>query len=401
MINRITKILSIPAITLLLFTACNEFIEPEKIYDENKTLNSGPQITSILPSDSAVAGVREIIINGSGFAVNSTDTNWVFVGGEPALIKSISENQIVFYRPAKAGNDLTISVVIPSAEGFGKKEHYKVGQAISNWGDLQFLPNKIMAIEVGNDESLFIATQTKLYKLDPDGIILTEIVTFKGADFLKFTDIKFGPDGYLYACTDKDKVFQIDPVTGDQTTYIDLNQRTTRLDFDQSGNLYAAKRKGVFIVTPSKTVTATNVMSGTEIVEMRVYNGSLYLATSKQIVKYSIQDGALVNEQQVTDLNTVAGFSNCSISSFNINSEGIILLCLSSHPAYSLFVLENNGAITPYYYAEKIIPRGIDQIVYGNDKFLYLNRGITVAASDSVRLFKMGMDKAGAPYLGR
>lgn len=403
MINRITKILSIPAITLLLFTACNEFIEPEKIYDENKTLNSGPQITSIVPADSAVAGVREIIINGSGFAVNGTDTNWVFVGGEPALIKSISENQIVFYRPAKAGNDLTISVVIPSAEGFGKKGQYKVSQAISSWGDFQFLYYSLTCVEADKNGNLYIGTRRKIYKLTSDGIILTNILGSDGDQYpsawSNITDMKFGKDGYLYVCISKNDIYRVNPADGNEAVFASFSSRVEKMDFDQYGNVYAGRRDGIFVVH-NGTVSGSGQLSGTEITELRIYDNNLYVATKKAIYRLSInENGNLGSSQLVTDISAMPEYSNCEISSLTIDGDGKLILCLKGHPKYSVFLLENNTTLSPYYFAN-IIPSGIDQLTFGSDRYLYLNRGITVP-KDSTRLYKMGMEKAGAPYLGR
>jgi hypothetical protein len=66
-----------------------------------------------------------------------------------------------------------------------------------------------------------------------------------------------------------------------------------------------------------------------------------------------------------------------------------------------LYVLESNGSAVPFY-MEKILPPVIDQIVWGTNRDLYLNRGMNMSSvPDSTRIFKMGMGVMGAPYNGR
>lgn len=396
--NKIIKCLSTLCITILVFTACNEYSEPPLIYNPDETLETGPSITSVVPVDSAQAGIREISINGSGFAADGSDTNWVFIGGVPAIIKSVSESKIVVYRPAAAGDGLTISVVIPSAASVAKVDDYSVSEAFKAWGDFQYEAYGLMSMDVASDGTLYIGTRRKIIKLAPNGIDIAELNSYR-SDFAKITDLKFGPGGVLYACIDKNEIYKIDPVTGVESEFADLGKKSTRFDFDQSGNMFVGKRDGIFVVNQSGEFTSTGIMDGTEIVEMRVYNNELYIAVDRKIVKYQIQNGTLSTEQLIVDLTNKTGFSSCLISAFNIDVNGTVLLCLTGHPDYSLFVLESDGSITPYYFA-KILPRSIDQIIFANDKNLYLNRGLTIPR-DSVRLYKMGMDKLGAPYIGR
>ena len=97
-----------------------------------------------------------------------------------------------------------------------------------------------------------------------------------------------------------------------------------------------------------------------------------------------------------------------SISSFNLDFDGKLFLCLRGHPQYSVFVLESNGSVTPFY-VDDIIPHrdatglitGFDQLVWAYDsRYLNLNRSLSLVGAGS-RVYRMGMEKKGAPNIGR
>lgn len=385
---------------LPLMSACDQYDDPASIWSPSTPLTDAPVITGIIPPDSAMAGVREITIQGNNFASNATDTNWVYVDGNPVIIKSATENMITFYRPAVFGDAINISVVVPSVASLSAHvSNYIIEEPVIEYGIFSNEAYQLTDIEVDNEEYLYIATRRKILKLATDGIAITEVGSY-GSAFAEITDIKFGPDGYLYTLVGDNELFRIDVTTGNEEEYVSIPENTDVLDFDSNGNIYAGRRDGIFVINPDKTITATGHYNDVSIVEVRVYNSYLYVATASVLYRNEILDnnGTLGEDQSVIVLEEHPGFSSTDLSSFNFDINGTIYLCLKSHPQYSIFVLEEDGTIAPYYKAD-ILPKRVDQIIWGSNRYIYLNRGSL--PRDSIRVYRMGMDKIGAPYLGR
>lgn len=399
--NLVKYLFSSVILVLFFLISCTKYEEPGLINDPNKTYSKSPVVTGVIPPDSAIAGVREITIVGSDFATGNGDTNWVYIGGKPAKIKSVAPDRIVIYRPAladdKYGKPINISVTIPTALGTAKINNYKIERPVIRYGNFNTFTYNLFAVEVDKQENLYIATRRLIIKYD--GLDLTQSPQLSN-DFAKITDLKFGPGGYLYMPIDKADIYRMDVSTWKTEKYVTLPNVTSKLDFDDKGNLYTAKANGIYVVNPDKNIIATQRLDGITIVELRVYNGYVYAASSSALYKIQILDGkgTLGETQPIVDIKSIPSLSGSDISSFTIGSDGTIYLCLKNHPDYSIFVLENDGSVTPFY-VDNILPQRVDQIIWGNSRYVYLNRGTLLR--DSVRVYKMGMDKNGAPYLGR
>src|SRR5690606_36936557 len=170
--------------------SCSEYEEPGLINNPDKTYPANPVITSIEPADAAVAGVREITINGQNFAEGNA-SNWVFFGTQNAIIKSVSPNKIVVYRPTNAGNSLTVKVVNPDALGFSRIDGYDIEVPVVQFGDYSRYNYNLTAVEADNQEYLYVASRRIIYRVPPDGIEIEELARL-GSTFAEITDLKFG-----------------------------------------------------------------------------------------------------------------------------------------------------------------------------------------------------------------
>ncbi|MGE5498644.1 MAG: IPT/TIG domain-containing protein [Syntrophothermus sp.] len=397
-----------PVILLTIIAgSCTEFKEPADINSPTVAYSRNPAITQIVPSDSAMAGVREITLIGSNFFPGSIDSNLVYFQGKRAIIKNVAADKIVLYRPVltddQYGVPLNVALVVPSALVTSTVKNYKIELPVRTFGDFSRYNYALMAAEVDKMENIYVASRRAIYKMTPDGININTWASLS-SDFAKITDMKLGPSGsaqkYLYVLIDKAAIYRLDLNTAAPVKLATFPSVVAKADFDDKGNLYAAKTDGIFVLHQDLTMADLQSYKNIQINELRVYNGYLYAATPKALYRNQIKDntGKLGPQETVADLSRQAELASCEISSFNIGADGTILLCLKSHPKYSLFVLENDGSMTPYYSA-KILPQLVDQMIWGSGRFMYLSRGSL--ARDSVRFYKMGMDRNSAPYLGR
>ena len=424
-------------LTLIFLSACNEFNAPSALWDPNKPFPISPVISSVLPPNTAVAGVREITIIGQNFSkhldtTNNLDSMFVRFGSQQAVIKSISTtlDTIVVYRPSTYGS-LNINVMYPAADSIAHYPYNLENPISSLAGVSGIVSTNLLVMEADKGDTIWIGSMSAgaaklgyIYKLLPDGVTLTVFkdtsylipsINKKPTDFANsFADLKFGPGGFLYATFAKvNSIYCMYPDSNAPKIYATLSANSTaKFDFDDNNNLYTGNSNGLFLVKTDRSNTSVGDYTGITFGEVRVikepsnekYVYALVGATATPqtftaLYKSKIDlDGTVENKQLVYNISTDTTVKGCTISSFNVKADGTVLLSLLNNTNYSLFVLEKNGSILPYYNDITILPIGIDQLIWGNDRYLYLSRGKT---NTSVRLYKMGIEQNGAQYLGR
>jgi hypothetical protein len=427
---------------VIFLIACNEYNEPTSIFEPGKSFPSNPTISGIFPADSAVAGIngREVTIFGTDFS--TMDSTYIYFQGQRSLIKSISPTSVVVFRPTVYGDSIPITLEVPSALGpahsyFKYKIERPIYPYLSAEVRLTKFTYKFTCMEVGapigEDEVLYIAVNKTVYQVIKKKVTQEELI-YKYKDETAFfplalsviTDMKFGPDGYLYFVTDpKNIVYRTlgggGAVSTAPETFVNLtSNRASKLDFDQNGYLYCGYRYGIFVIYPNRTSKNSGRFNDNmryTIRELHVYNGFVYSAVSytgpnasisrmalwrnRIIPSFSGNLDSLDQNELVIDVtaNTDAALRGSSLNSFCIDRNGTVYCCLqnTTNPLpYSVYVFEN-GTFIPFY-TDNIIAPCVDQIAWGKNQDVYLNRGITIyqnetfpAAKDSVRLYRMGM----------
>ena len=405
--NSMLQLLSATLIILFTLSACNEYNEPGIIYDADvSAYPASPVITGVAPSDSLIAGVREVTINGTDFP---TDTSLihVFFGSQRAIIKSASSTSLVVHRPPNSGS-LMVKVEVPAALGIPKVP-YKIEIPMEKFGVFNTITRGFFVMEVDKDDYLWIGSRRYIYKVTPDGLYPNIFMTdaLLKSPFVEPTDLRFGPGGLLYVALKGSKIiYTINPQDATQgpVTYATFPNNAEKMDFDQNGNLFAGKANGLYLVdNATKTVTATGHYGNNfPIVDIRIFNHYVYVASDSCISKTIINaDGSLgSSDELVVDIFNNPALSQCAINSFSIAADGTIYLGLKNHPDYSIFVLGSDGSVTPFY-TDNILPKKVEQMFWGNGRHLFLFNGKGQATDSSRSVNRMGLDKNGAPYLGR
>jgi hypothetical protein len=407
------------AITLTLLGACNKFDPPSAIWNEGQAYSAGAAVSNVLPLGSAAAGIREITI--VGHFSKSIDSNQVYVGSQRAIIKRMSAtaDTLVIYRTPNYGA-LYVQVVIPAADSIRNSFPYTLDNPITAF-DISGIVGTTCLLEKGNNDTMWIASKGVLSRLKLDGVSLP--VTFKDTSYLKpkiknvntdfannFADLKFGPKGLLYATfvsTSTISIYAMNPDSATPVVYAAgfVKNQVGKLDFDDNGNLYTGNTQGLFLVKTNKTHSLVGDYAGMTFVEIRVAKDAssakcVFAADAGNIYKSQINaDGTVAPRQRVFSLASDTTVTGAKISSFTVASDGTVLVSLTGGPqAYSLYMLES-GRLTPYY-TDNILPKGIDQLIWGSANKLYLSRAKTGAAAN-VRLNEIGIDRNGAQYYGR
>jgi hypothetical protein len=434
-------------VSLFVLCACNHFDAPTEVWNPDKPLPKGPYISNVLPANTAVAGVREITIIGQNFSTNP-DSFFVRFGLQPLTIKSISisatTDTIVISRPAIFGFN-NISIMYPASDSIAKYP-YTIEKPITADAVVSTIfSGDLLVMEADKGDTIWIADMPNsgvklghIYKLLPDGVTMT---VFKDTAYLvpkingkasvftnPFADLKVGPGGFLYTTfvlpntSTSSSIYCMFPDSNTPKVYATLSSNNAaKFDFDNNKNIYTGKNNGLFLVKPDGTNSSVGDYTGNitfgEIRVIKNSNNNKFVyaligaaaarPTFTQLYRSPINnDGTLGNKQLVYDVTADTAFSGCTISSINVKSDGTILLSLYTNSAvngnqnYSLFVLENNGSLTPYYKDNTILPTGIDQLIWGSGRYLYLSKGQT-NTNGAPRFYQMGMEQNGAPYFGR
>jgi hypothetical protein len=442
---------------LVLFIACNEYNEPTSIFQSDKSFPANPTIISISPADHILlAGIngREIAITGNNFSTE--DSSYIYFNGTRGLIKSITPSTMIVYRPLVYGDSIPIAIEVPSALGPAHSNiKYKIERPIYPYlsAEVRLTPHTssykfycmLVGGTIGTNEILYVSENKAIYQL-------TQVTTnekqveniseykskdaFLPAEFTNISDMKFGPDDSLYFTSESgsgnnlsSKIYRtIGPPIGTPgsipETFVTLGASNVRkLDFNQN-IIYCGFKNGIYMVNKlnRKFKSSKHYLTLKTINELHVYNGYIYVAVSNtsgsknsalwrnRIISVSpdslgISDSLGVDEPVIDVAQTSPCNSNTTFSSFAMDRFGTLYLCLQN-PAtsplpYSLYVYENN-ALVPFYY-DNIIPPYVDQIVWGKNQDVYLNRGLSISgnsaptsAKDSVRIFRMGMGIQGA-----
>jgi hypothetical protein len=417
----------------LIVNSCNHFTAPTSVWNPNQKYATGSVISAVLPATTAIAGVREITIIGKNFS-KDPDSDWVWYDVDSLAVKSVSlgsaADTLVVYRPPNFGSNLYLKVVIPAADSTGKYL-YNMEQPVSS-SDLSSISGSNFVVVAGGGNSttgdtMWIASTGYVNELLPDGI---DIIAFKDTSYLKpkmmisgkstatdfaksFMDMKFGPGGLLYATFNNTNssniVYRLDPDSTVPTAYATISSKLSvgYFDFDENGNLYTGNTKGLFLVKPDGTSISVGDYSPFTFVALRVIkdasgNKFVYAANSGGLFKSPINeaDGTVGNKIQIYSVASDTGkiIAGTAISSFTVASDGTVFIAATGNASYSLFVLENlangSGTATPYYHNSSILPTGINQLTWGNDRWLYLNTG-------SSPLHKMGIaTENGTPLHG-
>jgi hypothetical protein len=419
--NILYFIFGLSILMLVALSACNDFKTPPTMWDPNKSYAAGSVIASVSPANSAIAGVREIAVIGK-FSSN-LDSNWIYFGSEQAIIKRMSSaaDTLVVYRPVISGA-LTINAVIVQADSVAKIS-YNLESPIRS-SDMTGIPTGGVGVMEANKngtvggDTIWIASTGYITMLLPNGI---DLIPYKDTSYLKpkinnkpadfrnaFSDMKFGPHGFLYATFAGSKsIYQLDPASATPIAYVTFSVAYTSsvFDFNSNGDIYFNGLKSglILIKQGSTTPVAVGVAdyAGTTFAGIRVYNGYVYGLSSTILFRSQINlDGTVGSKETVVDIAADTSLRGCTITSFNFASDGTVLVSLLGGNAnYSLYILEN-GSLSPYYH-NNILPTGINQLIWGGGRYLYLR------VSSATQLYRMGMAKEdntpllGAPYLGR
>jgi hypothetical protein len=438
----------ITIVLLILVLGCEKYEVDKPDYD--RPIGNIPEITAISPADSAAVGVNFIEIRGTGF-ISSLDESYinVYFDGTAGTINSISDTLLQVLRPPVYGDSVTVAINIPDADVVAQTI-YKIKQTHDTYGDLSRLGSQMFAVCFDENDNLYIAGTRMIFILRPG----QDPVQYNSTPFLKYSDIKEGPDGFLYYIStafkmdtsysttvvgndttidttiarivnpkDSSFIYSIDPanitVIADPNNlpphdlvFADLPDNVTKLDFDQYHNMYAGGSFGLYVIYPdgqTKDPDASYYI-GYTIYTLRVTDEYVYVG-AEHAGKYGIYRSAILNAngdlgapELYFDWTANAGiFAGTLFVDMVISESGDIYLAINdSEFPYPIAVINSEDLTCGTMYDDgRIFSTIADNLIWGDDKYLYVNRGKTLTASSpEIRFYRINMPEAGRKYFG-
>jgi hypothetical protein len=378
-----------------------------------------PTITSIVPADSATAGVNTIMIYGTNFT-NAIDTstihgasfdttlvyNGIYFSSASTTVSpeimEFSATSIKVRRPNLAADSCTVKIVPTNSLLTAKFGPYKIAQVSEKYGS--FLDNvPLSVVTVDKSENVYVVyTNTfVVYQVTPGGV-----KTKLGSAARVPTDARVGPDGNVYLPGNNRSIEMVDVQNQTVKQWIQLPQgRIVKYgDFDANGYFYTAgTRSQLVIIAPNLSVIQTGLHGTDDIQGVRVYGGYVYLLVkaptgttpSLAIWRHSIDSvaisGRLGAAQLVLNLDGTLAASR-TIKVFALSASGA--LYLGTDATDPLLVFDLNTSQMDYLY-KGIVPPYCKYFCWGKGNYLYLISGNATPAQEWT-VYRVNVGTAGA-----
>jgi len=404
------KIFSFIIILTFGFFSCEEEA-PTEVY-KTEPGAPAPKINSIEPSDSIYSFVTGIRIAGENFSTLTDPVmgNRVYFNSQLGSILSVSSTQIIVLPPDLSGDSIRIKIIsppsIPIAEFYPLKVYATVDK-IEQFNPLE----SVTAIDLDSEGNLYgFVTEGlsgKIYKVTNDGI-KTEYGT---APFPSASDMKFGPEDYLYVQqSNNERIHRISPGGGAASIFVTLPNTADNMrfyDFDENQNLFAAgTRTGMFVINhqSGNARRVNDDYRNHDIKSIKIYNDYVYVAATYNGTNASFPAEGIWRSQIIStegDLSipeVVFDFADASIQASSLISVPLTFssagdIFVGTDKENSILIIHSDGNYE-FLYPGFIEPTSL-QIVWNNGKFIYQNR------TDRGGVFKIYADRFGAPYYGR
>ncbi|MDZ7309707.1 MAG: IPT/TIG domain-containing protein [candidate division KSB1 bacterium] len=383
-----------------------EYQGPEAIWDPNQPLGEAPVIEQVVPPSRAAAGVNEIKLIGNNFSPDPAG-NKVYIGGVEIPIKSASKSEIRVYRPTVVGDLLWIRVVVQGAAIMASHHPYRIDE-------VKFLVDalegglSVAALAVDKDENLYaLNAQRNVRMVTPNGDISTYAAIPTRIIPRNVTEMRMGPNGYMYLASNAANLDRIVPGGGTVERFGSIPQSVQYFDFDENGNIFAGGPRGLFVVNSTGAATAVGQYEGFEIKAVRVFAPYVYVAARNTgtntvgIWKSRIESasGNLGDKQLFFDWAQAGDFAKVAISAMTIAEDGNVYVGTNDRTVTNpILMISSDGSQSEALYSGILDP-GAERMVWGTGNSLYVSRGFSGITTR--RVLRIDMGKKGAPDYGR
>ncbi|MBN1154137.1 IPT/TIG domain-containing protein [candidate division KSB1 bacterium] len=397
----IINILLIIILPFVFILGCeNEY--PDSIYDPDAPIGETPEITSVSPPDSTLAGVGEITITGKNFSADKS-RNAVFFNAKVAEINESSETQIIVKTPNLLSDSIGIRVAVQEAELFSNIMQYKLKPAAVAFGNLME-GSYVYGIAIDQQGNLFLSLEgNEIQKIAPDG----STGLFCATSFLKADNMKMGPNNTIFATfTGRIRKLVAIDANGVETTYASLPANPKDFDFDENGDIWVSIGNDVYIVKAEDQTNQKMLTFDNETYTIRVFEGHVYILTKgtdgadSKIYRAEILDETLGEPELVLDISAATWLNNSNVLCFTFSAAGTMVLGTEAEPD-AIFLYNLSDGSNEVLYPGLVAPN-IYAMSWDESSYLYVVRQYELDdGTRAVEIIRIDMAQDGAPYYGR
>lgn len=381
----------------LAFIAGCENEYPPSLYDPKEPSGPAPEITSISPPNSALAGVTQMTISGRNFSAKKEE-NLVYFGAVRAEVLSAAGTELKVGAPNLVKDSISVKVAVLGSELFSNVVLYRLEPAVEEYGDFTKFDD-VYGIDCDRDENLYVSVvPRKIEKVTPAGVR----TVYGQPNFISAFAVRMGPGGYLYLTRSNTRLYRIPPGGGASADFAVLPGRLYDLDFDQLGNIYTAGNgNNLYLVRPDGTNKSVADYTNTFIKAVRVFNGYVYVAGRAADGQEAVWRNQIISADSLGPNEMVFDWSAkvsavSGIASLAIAADGDIYIGTKASEA--IVVVHPDGSHEPLY--PGLLEPESYALSWGNGVYLYVVRRNDVDV-DKRRIIRVNMQKNGAPYYGR
>ncbi|HUI09326.1 MAG TPA: IPT/TIG domain-containing protein [Bacteroidota bacterium] len=394
------------AILLGMMSGCTKKPDPS-IYDPNWQSLPAPTITSITPQPSALAGVTVITITGTNFSP-AIPNDLVYFAAQPATILSATTTVLTVRSPLITGDTLQVTVSVLGSQYFSNYVSYSLKAAVQRVSvpKVGEDANGLTTDAAGNIYASLVDSSsgngTGTWKFTPQQIGQKRDTTnarlySNTSGVTKWTGLKMGPGGVLYAARNLQALYRIPAGGGAGALWVLFpgGPKIYDFDFDANHNVWAGgDNANIYRVTPGGQIKAFPFLATCRA--FRVYNGSLYVGAKTDSVE-SVWQFPIVTSDSLGPPTKYFDFSakytpnGPGVQSITFAGDGDMYI--GTDAAVGILIVHPTGASEPLY-PGVIFPEPVAFSWSGN--YLFVSRLATVPHS----ILAINMLKSGAPYYG-
>ncbi|MBI2417557.1 MAG: IPT/TIG domain-containing protein [Ignavibacteriales bacterium] len=388
---------------VLFFNGCKEDPTPS-VYDPGYSKAETPVIGSITPAGNLLAGISMVTITGSNFSP-AKERNIVYFDGTLVTVIEATTTTLKLQAPNIVKDSVKIKVTTLDAINFSTVSLVNIKSAIAEIGSFKSFeaPNAITADIAGNLYVSLVSNNQGMgvIKIAPDGT--RSQFAPKGAETSWF-NMKLGPGGDIYGVRNQPALFIIKANTT-PATFISSGISPVKLqdlDFDINKNIWMGgsvtdpTTNKIFSVTQAK-VLKSFAFNG-DIRALRVYNGYLYIAATRDsnelvLRKQIFSSDSLGAEETYFNFTAAYGKTAGKVWAITFAQDGD--LYLGTEYIDAIIIVHPDKSFEPLY--KGVVTLKATKLTWNDGNYMYYTREPGISQT----IFRVDMQKPGAPYYGR
>ncbi len=390
-------------VLLVVITSCENEVTPSLYSD--KPEGSTPVISSVDPPSDGLAGVTLITITGQNFSEDPSK-NFVYFDGTRAAALETSTTRIVVRAPEVIKQGIKIKIAVHGAELFSNDWTFNLAAAISLVYPFKDFEDPY-AITVDNQGNIFMSLVSDnvgqgILKLTPDGT-LSNFAPKGGETFYNGIKVyESGSGTILYGVRNVRAVFEIKEGTAPRAIAMpESAARLLDLDFDAEKNIWTGGQGGKIYRISLPDESNKSFDFAINFTSLRIYNDYIYVngETATESGVWRIQ---IISKDELGAPEKVFSFSD----HFNIASDKITAITFSAdgemflgtNTSAGIIRVLPDGSFAAWY--PGLITPPIVSLAWDTGVNLYYSQG-KLASGQTQEIYKINMERLGAPYNGR